>query len=94
MAHPGAPKVGDTLIPALEAEVLAKKVDKKGHGPLGGKSRSLKPLKIKEVFHESAVPSGLARTWCVKVGGTCYDAAWSEQAKAWVYGGANSGMQG
>ena len=94
MAQHEKPKVGEKFIPALEAEVVAKKVDKTGHGPLGGKSRSLKPLKITGVFHETQQPAGLARSWSIRVGDVCYDATWSEQANAWVYGGANSGIKG
>lgn len=86
MASHEKPQVGDSFIPALESEILAKKV--------GAKSRSLKPLKIKEVHHESQQPAGVARTWSIKIGDTCYDAAWSDKAKAWVYGGANSGIKG
>ena len=78
------PSVGEKFYPCFEHEALARKV--------GSKSRSAKPLTIKEVFHETQVPSGMARTWCVKIGDTCYDAAWSEEMEAWVFGGANSGM--
>jgi hypothetical protein len=85
------PSVGEMFYPCLESEAVAKKIDI--HGSLGGKRRSLKPVKIKEVFHETQVPAGMARTWCIKIGDTCYDAAWSEEMEAWVYGGANSGIK-
>jgi hypothetical protein len=88
MAQPDKPKVGDQFIAALESEAVAKKTDSRS------KQRSLKSRKIAEVFHETQVPTGFARTWCVKVGDTCYDAAWSSRLKAWVYGGANSGLKG
>lgn len=85
MATQNVPAVGEKFYPCFESELLAKKTT--------SRARSLKPLKIEQVFHETRVPAGLARTWCIKIGDTCYDAAWSERARAWVFGGANSGMK-
>lgn len=88
MADPKIPAPGDKYHFCLEREKLAKKID-------DSKTRSTKALTIKRVYHQTQVPEGMAPTWCVTVeeNDACYDAAWSEKAKAWVLGGANSGIR-
>jgi hypothetical protein len=82
------PEAGDKFYPCLESEKVAGKIVS------ASPTRSLKPLTIKKVFHQTQVPDGLAPTWCVTVkeNDTCYDAAWSAAVGAWVFGGANSGL--
>lgn len=82
------PEAGDKFYPCLESEKAAGKIVS------ASPTRSLKPLTIAKVFHQSQVPEGMAPTWCVKVkeNDTCYDAAWSAKVEGWVFGGANSGI--